>query len=73
VTIDERSMVRAKAKMAEVAKHLKTGGKGEVVLVFQLDEPRTAATISLGKRFDVSPAVRGALSTVPGVVEVAEV
>ncbi|MBV1696276.1 MAG: DNA polymerase III subunit alpha, partial [Hyphomicrobiales bacterium] len=72
VTIDERSMVRAKAKLAEVAKHLKTGGKGEVVVVFQLDEPRTAATISLGKRFDVSPAVRGAISTVPGVVEVVE-
>jgi len=52
---------------------LKPGGKGTVCLSLALEDRGRELEIALPGRFDVSPAQKGALSTVPGVLEVLDV
>jgi DNA polymerase-3 subunit alpha len=52
---------------------LKPGGKGSVCLSLALADAGRELEIALAGRFDVSPAQKGALSTVPGVLEVLDV
>jgi DNA polymerase-3 subunit alpha len=52
---------------------LKPGGKGTVCLSLALADAGRELEIALPGRFDVSPAQKGALSTVPGVLEVLDV
>jgi DNA polymerase-3 subunit alpha len=72
VTIDETTLKRAKGRIEDIGKALKPGGKGEVQVVLKLAELARATTISLGRRFDVSPAVKGEIATLPGVMEIVE-
>jgi DNA polymerase-3 subunit alpha len=52
---------------------LKPGGKGTVCLSLALTDAGRELEIALPGRFDVSAAQKGALSTVPGVLEVLDV
>jgi DNA polymerase-3 subunit alpha len=56
---------------AELRSHLKPG-RGEIRLVIPLPEEAREVELALPGRYDVSPASRGLLSTVPGVVAVME-
>jgi DNA polymerase-3 subunit alpha len=52
---------------------LKPNGKGTVCLSIALEERGREAEIALPGFFDISPAQKGAISTVPGVLEVLDV
>jgi DNA polymerase-3 subunit alpha len=47
-------------------------GKGVVCLSMLLEGRRRQVEIAIAGRFDVSPAQRGAIATVPGVLEVVD-
>jgi DNA polymerase III subunit alpha len=49
------------------------GGKGTICLSIALEEKGREAEIALPGFFDISPAQKGAISTVPGVLEVLDV
>ena len=59
------------AAMAELKGLLKPG-RGEIRLVVPMADAGQEIELSLKGRFDVSPASRGLISTVPGVLAVAE-
>jgi DNA polymerase-3 subunit alpha len=52
---------------------LKPNGKGTICLSIALEERGREAEIALPGFFDISPAQKGAISTVPGVLEVIDV
>jgi DNA polymerase-3 subunit alpha len=52
---------------------LKPNGKGTICLSIALEEKGREAEIALPGFFDISPAQKGAISTVPGVLEVIDV
>ena len=52
---------------------LKPNGKGTICLSIALEERGREAEIALPGFFDISPAQKGAISTVPGVLEVLDV
>ena len=56
---------------AELRSHLKPG-RGEIRLVVAIPEESREVEVALPGRYDVSPASRGLLSTVPGVMAVME-
>ena len=60
----------AKGPVAELKAMLKPNGKGIVSLSLALDGMGREVEIALPGRFDISPAQKGAISTVPGVLEV---
>ncbi|RTL63992.1 MAG: DNA polymerase III subunit alpha, partial [Hyphomicrobiales bacterium] len=72
VVLDKRA-AQAKGAMAELKSLLKPGGKGTIVIAMALEERGREIEFALPGRFDISPAQQGAISTVPGVVEVVEV
>ncbi len=65
------SVQRLGAAFAEFRSHLKPG-RGEIRLVVALPDEAREVELALPGRYDVSPASRGLLSTVPGVLAVME-
>ncbi len=59
--------------LGELKSLLKPGGKGTVCLSLALTDTGRQLEIALPGRFDVSPTQKGAISTVPGVLEVLDV
>jgi DNA polymerase III subunit alpha len=59
--------------LAEIKALLKPNGKGTICLSIALEERGREAEIALPGLFDISPAQKGAISTVPGVLEVLDV
>ena len=62
-----------KAGLAELKALLKPGGKGTVCLSLPLDDRGREVEIAMPGRFDISPAQKGAIATVPGVLEVVDI
>jgi DNA polymerase-3 subunit alpha len=58
--------------LAALGERLKGGGKGEVSLSFFVQGREVSFTFPQ-RRFDVSPAQKGAIATLPGVLEVVDV
>jgi DNA polymerase-3 subunit alpha len=73
VVMDQRSIVASKAALHELKALLKPGGRGTISLSVILDDMGRELEIALPGRFDVSPVQKGALTTVPGVLEVIDV
>jgi DNA polymerase-3 subunit alpha len=73
VIVDQRSLVASKATLDELKALLKPGGRGTISLSVMLDDMGRELEIALPGRFDVSPVQKGALTTVPGVLEVIDV
>ena len=73
VVLDRRTIEANKGPLDELKAHLKPGGKGTVCLSMALEDKGRELEIVLPGRFDVSPVQKGALSTVPGVLEVIDV
>jgi len=59
--------------LADLKALLKPSGKGTICLSIALEERGREAEIALPGLFDISPAQKGAISTVPGVLEVLDV
>jgi DNA polymerase III subunit alpha len=57
----------------ELKSLLKPNGKGTICLSIALEDKGREAEIALPGFFDISPAQKGAISTVPGVLEVIDV
>ncbi len=72
VVLDKR-LVQSKNAVAELKALLKPGGKGSIVISMAIDEKGREVELAIPGRFDISPAQQGAISTVPGVIEVVEV
>src|SRR5262249_670213 len=51
----------------------KGGGKGWVCLSMLLEDRRREVEIAMPGHFDISPALRGAIATVAGVLEVVDI
>ena len=73
VVLDRRTIVADKLPLDELKALLKPGGKGTVSLSMTLEDAGRELEITLPGRFDVSPVQKGALTTVPGVLEVIDV
>ena len=63
------------ARRAEIAgiRDLLKPGRGEILILLKLDEKGREVELAVPGRYDVSPMVKGTLSTVPGVLEVREI
>jgi DNA polymerase-3 subunit alpha len=59
--------------LADLKALLKPNGKGTICLSIALEDKGREAEIALPGFFDISPAQKGAISTVPGVLEVLDV
>jgi DNA polymerase-3 subunit alpha len=59
--------------LGELKSLLKPNGKGTICLSIALEEKGREAEITLPGYFDISPAQKGAICTVPGVLEVIDV
>jgi DNA polymerase-3 subunit alpha len=59
--------------LADLKALLKPNGKGTICLSIALEDKGREAEIALPGLFDISPAQKGAISTVPGVLEVLDV
>jgi DNA polymerase-3 subunit alpha len=59
--------------LADLKALLKPNGKGTICLSIALEERGREAEIALPGFFDISPAQKGVISTVPGVLEVIDV
>jgi DNA polymerase-3 subunit alpha len=59
--------------LADLKALLKPNGKGTICLSIALEEKGREAEIALPGLFDISPAQKGAISTLPGVLEVLDV
>jgi len=73
VVLDRRALQADRNALDDLKALLKPGGKGEVHLSLQLDDRGREVEFAMPGRFDISPAQRGALATLPGVVEVVEI
>jgi DNA polymerase-3 subunit alpha len=73
VVLDGRRVAANKTPLDELKALLKPGGKGVVCLSLALDDAGRELEIALPGRFDISPVQKGAISTVPGVLEVIDV
>ena len=79
VTVDERMIASQRFKIADLKPHLRPGAQspnrkgGEIRLVVALGRQGREVEIILPGRYDVSPSQAGQLSTVAGVLDVAEV
>ena len=62
-----------KGPLADLKALLKPNGKGTICLSIALEEKGREAEIALPGLFDISPAQKGAISIVPGVLEVLDV
>jgi len=74
VVLDGKSIESgSRAPLDELRGLLKPGSKGTVCLSITLQEAGRELEIALPGRFDVSPAQKGAIATVPGVLGVIDV
>jgi DNA polymerase-3 subunit alpha len=74
ITLDPREAAANGGRILDdLRKELKVGGRSEVRIVLPLYDMRASPLITLPGRFDISPAVQGALATLPGVLDVAEI
>jgi DNA polymerase-3 subunit alpha len=73
VVLDRRTIVANAAPLDELKALLKPGGKGTVSLSMTLEDAGRELEITLPGRFDVSPVQKGALTAVPGVLQVIDV
>ena len=72
VVLDGRAFQGDGGRLDELKAVLKPGGKGIVCLSMALQDRGQEVEIAMPGNFDVSPAQKGALSTVPGVLEVVD-
>ncbi|MEZ5907406.1 MAG: DNA polymerase III subunit alpha [Hyphomicrobiaceae bacterium] len=70
VVLDPARVAAGRQGLAELARNLSGGGRGEIRLVLPLAEAGREIEFTLPGRFDVSPAVAGALSVIEGVLGV---
>jgi DNA polymerase-3 subunit alpha len=79
IVLDRRVIQAGPDRMAEIKSALKrlgpegAGGGGEIGFEIDLEDSGRKVAFALKGRFDVSPAQKGLLSTVPGVLDVLEV
>jgi len=73
VVLDGKCVERSRAPLDELSGLLKPGGRGTVCLSMSLADAGREVEIAFPGHFDVSPAQKGAISTVPGVIEVIDV
>jgi DNA polymerase III subunit alpha len=73
VVLDGRVFEANTGRLDELKAMLKPGGKGIVCLSMMLEDRRREVEIAMPGRFDISPAQKGAISTVPGVLEVVDI
>jgi DNA polymerase-3 subunit alpha len=73
VVLDPEQLIKHGSRdLALLRERLKSGGKGEVALSFFVRGREVSITFPQ-RRFDVSPAQRGAIATLPGVLEVLDI
>ena len=72
VVLDGRAFQADAKRLDELKAMLKPGGKGIVCLSMMLQDRGREVEIAMPGRFDISPAQKGAISTVPGVLEVVD-
>jgi DNA polymerase III subunit alpha len=73
VVLDADALLKNGSRdLALLRERLKSGGKGEVALSFFVRGREVSITFPQ-RRFDVSPAQRGAIATLPGVLEVLDI
>ncbi len=72
IVLDRRMVESGAADLGGLKSRLKPGGKGEVRLALHIGERRCEMEFLIPGGFDISPAQAGALSVVPGVVDVVE-
>jgi DNA polymerase-3 subunit alpha len=72
VVLDGRAFQSDRGRVDALKAMLKPGGKGAVCLSMLLDDRRRQVEIAMPGGFDISPAQRGAIATVPGVLEVVD-
>jgi DNA polymerase III subunit alpha len=68
----DRLAQRGGRDLAQLSEKLKAGGKGEIALSFLVHGREVNITFPQ-RRFDVSPAQKGAIATLPGVLEVLDI
>ncbi len=73
VVLDGRALQRNGGWLEELKAALKPGGKGIVCLSMLLEDKAREVEIAMPGRFDVSPAQKGALAAVPGVLQVMDI
>ena len=73
VVLDGRAFQSDAGRIDELKAMLKPGGKGVVCLSMLLEDRRREVEIAMPGHFDISPAQRGAIATVPGVLGVVDI
>jgi DNA polymerase III subunit alpha len=73
VVLDPRMIEAAKLPLDEIKALLTPGGKGSVCLSVVLQEKGREVEFAVPGRFEISPVQKGAISTVPGVLEVVDI
>jgi len=72
VVIDSRAFAADSGRLDELKALLKPGGKGIVCLSMALADRGRQVEIAMPGHFDISPAQKSAIATVPGVLEVVD-
>jgi DNA polymerase-3 subunit alpha len=74
IVLDRRAIEGRSGRSAleELKGLLRTGGKGTLCLSVPLDDRGREVEIAMPGRFDISPAQKGAIATLPGVLEVVD-
>jgi DNA polymerase-3 subunit alpha len=73
VVLDGRAFQGGGGPLDQLKSVLKPGGKGTVSLSLALADRGREVEIAMPGRFDISPAQKGAIATVPGVLEVVDI
>jgi DNA polymerase III subunit alpha len=73
VVLDGRAFGADSKRMDQLRAVLKPGGKGVIALSVALADRGREVEIAMPGRFDISPAQKGAIATVPGVLEVVDI
>jgi DNA polymerase-3 subunit alpha len=72
IVLDRRAIEADKSPLEELKGLLRSGGKGMLCLSVPLDDQGREVEIAMPGRFDISPAQKGAIATLRGVLEVVE-
>ncbi len=73
VVLDRRAIEAGKSPLEELKGLLRAGGKGTLCLTVPLDDKGREVEFAMPGRFDISPAQKGAIATLPGVLEVLDI
>jgi DNA polymerase-3 subunit alpha len=73
VVLDRRAIEGGKSPLGELKGLLRSGGKGMLCLSVPLDDQGREVEFAMPGRFDISPAQKGAIATLPGVLEVVDI